>query len=166
MELYEIRQNLNSSKEKLKSLGESLDLEKIFQYSDCSLLSHSDKAIPEESYAEQIKKTNFSAIFTKEQEDAAGKVSQGNATIDKLLKGEALGKEDLDFLNQMQKKYESLQGIWVEELWYNQENISKLKAALEVEEDIEYLYAMITYKIIKYNTYYTSKIKVGEIGNE
>ena len=88
------------------------------------------------SFVEQVKKTNFSAIFTKEQEDAAGKVSQGNATIDKLLKGEALGKEDLDFLNQMQKKYESLQGIWVEELWYNQENISKLKAALEVEEDI------------------------------
>ncbi|MGN1054678.1 MAG: PCRF domain-containing protein, partial [Erysipelotrichaceae bacterium] len=29
MELYEIRQNLNSSKEKLKSLGESLDLEKM-----------------------------------------------------------------------------------------------------------------------------------------
>lgn len=28
----------------------SLDLEKIFQYSDCSLLAHSDKEIPEESY--------------------------------------------------------------------------------------------------------------------
>ncbi len=34
----------------------SLDLEKIFQYSDCSLLSHSDKDIPEESYAKQIEK--------------------------------------------------------------------------------------------------------------
>lgn len=34
----------------------SLDLEKIFQYSDCSLLAHSDKEIPEESYAEQIKR--------------------------------------------------------------------------------------------------------------
>lgn len=88
------------------------------------------------SFVEQVEKTNFSAIFEKEQKDAAEKVSQGNATIDKLLKGETLGKEDLDFLNQMQKKYESLQGIWVEELWYNQENISKLKAALEVEEDI------------------------------
>ena len=32
----------------------SLDLEKIFQYSDCSLLSHSDKEIPQESYASQI----------------------------------------------------------------------------------------------------------------
>lgn len=34
---------------------------------------------------------------------------------------------------------------------------------VEVEEDVEYLYAHITYKIIKYNSYYTSKIKVGEI---
>lgn len=34
-----------------------LDLAKIFQYSDCSLLKHSDEAIPEQSYAEQIKKT-------------------------------------------------------------------------------------------------------------
>lgn len=33
-----------------------LDLEKIFQYSDCSLLSHSDKEIPKEAYSEQIKK--------------------------------------------------------------------------------------------------------------
>ena len=30
-----------------------LDLTKIFQYSDCSLLKHSDEAIPEKSYAEQ-----------------------------------------------------------------------------------------------------------------
>lgn len=37
---------------------------------------------------------------------------------------------------------------------------------VEVEDDAEYLYALITYKIIKYNTYYTSKIKVGEISNE
>ena len=37
---------------------------------------------------------------------------------------------------------------------------------VEVEDDAEYLYANITYKIIKYNTYYTSKIKVGEISNE
>ena len=37
---------------------------------------------------------------------------------------------------------------------------------VEVEQDVEYLYALISYKIIKYNTYYTSKIKVGEIGNE
>lgn len=38
---------------------------------------------------------------------------------------------------------------------------------VEVDDDgIEYLYANITYKIIKYNTYYTSKVKVGEISNE
>ena len=42
----------------------SLDFEKIFQYSDCSLLAHSDKEIPEESYAEQIKKTNGSPVST------------------------------------------------------------------------------------------------------
>lgn len=34
-----------------------LDLEKIFQYSNCSLLKHSDEAIPEESYAEQMKES-------------------------------------------------------------------------------------------------------------
>lgn len=32
-----------------------LDLAKIFAYSDCSLLSHSGREIPEQSYAEQIK---------------------------------------------------------------------------------------------------------------
>ena len=39
----------------------------------------------------------------------------------------------------------------------------------EVEVDdsgTEYLYASITYKVVKYNTYYTSKIKVGEITSE
>ena len=39
----------------------------------------------------------------------------------------------------------------------------------EVEEEeggIEYLYVNITYKIIRYNTYYTSKIKVGEVSHE
>ncbi len=34
-----------------------LDLAKIFQYSDCSLLKQSSEEIPEESYAEQIEKT-------------------------------------------------------------------------------------------------------------
>lgn len=34
-----------------------LDLCKIFEYSNCSLLQQSTEAIPEESYAEQIKKT-------------------------------------------------------------------------------------------------------------
>lgn len=33
---------------------------------------------------------------------------------------------------------------------------------VETEDNVEFLYASITYKIIKYNTYYTSKIKVGE----
>lgn len=37
---------------------------------------------------------------------------------------------------------------------------------VEVEDGIEYLYAVISYKIIKYNTYFTSKIKVGEVNNE
>ena len=36
---------------------------------------------------------------------------------------------------------------------------------IEIEDDVEYLYANITYKIIKYNTYYTSKVKVGEVSN-
>ena len=37
---------------------------------------------------------------------------------------------------------------------------------VKVENDVEYLYANITYRIIKYDTYYTSKIKVGEVSNE
>lgn len=35
-----------------------LDLSKIFQYSNCSLLKQSTDEIPEEDYAEQIEKTN------------------------------------------------------------------------------------------------------------
>ena len=34
-----------------------LDLEKIFEYSNCSLLHQSTEEIPEESYSEQIKQT-------------------------------------------------------------------------------------------------------------
>ncbi|MDO4300214.1 MAG: 7-cyano-7-deazaguanine synthase QueC [Clostridia bacterium] len=41
-----------------------LDLSKMFEYSDCSLLSHSDKEIPKESYAEQIKKTDGTPVST------------------------------------------------------------------------------------------------------
>lgn len=37
---------------------------------------------------------------------------------------------------------------------------------VEIEDEVEILYATITYKIIKYNTYYTSKIKVGEVSRE
>lgn len=42
----------------------SLDLAPLFSYSDCSLLSHSDKEIPKESYAEQLKTTNGSPVET------------------------------------------------------------------------------------------------------
>ncbi len=41
-----------------------LDLEKIFMYSDCSLLSHSNKKIPQESYAEQIKHSDGKPVTT------------------------------------------------------------------------------------------------------
>lgn len=41
-----------------------IDLSKMFEYSDCSLLSHSDKEIPKESYAEQIKKTDGTPVST------------------------------------------------------------------------------------------------------
>ena len=34
---------------------------------------------------------------------------------------------------------------------------------VEVEDFVETLYINITYNIIRYNTYYTSKIKVGEV---
>lgn len=42
----------------------SLDLAKIFTYSDCSLLSHSGQEIPHESYAEQLKKTEGTPVST------------------------------------------------------------------------------------------------------
>ncbi len=41
-----------------------LDLSKMFEYSDCSLLLHSSVAIPEESYSEQLKKTNGAPVST------------------------------------------------------------------------------------------------------
>ena len=41
-----------------------LDLAKIFQYSDCSLLSGSDREIPLESYDEQLKKTDGLPVST------------------------------------------------------------------------------------------------------
>ena len=41
-----------------------LDLSKMFEYSDCSLLSHSGKDIPKESYAEQIMKTEGTPVST------------------------------------------------------------------------------------------------------
>ena len=41
-----------------------LDLAKIFAYSDCSLLQHSTQEIPEESYAEQLEKTDGKPVST------------------------------------------------------------------------------------------------------
>lgn len=42
----------------------NLDLTKIFQYSNCSLLQHSDQEIPEEAYVEQLKKTDGKPVST------------------------------------------------------------------------------------------------------
>ncbi len=41
-----------------------LDLSLIFDFSSCSLLSHSHKDIPHESYAEQLEKTDGSPVST------------------------------------------------------------------------------------------------------
>lgn len=41
-----------------------LDMAKIFEYSDCSLLKHSAQEIPEETYAEQLKKTGGEPVST------------------------------------------------------------------------------------------------------
>ncbi len=41
-----------------------LNLAKIFEYSDCSLLEHSDREIPKESYAEQIEKGDGKPVST------------------------------------------------------------------------------------------------------
>ena len=41
-----------------------------------------------------------------------------------------------------------------------------IEFTVEVENNVEFLYAYVTYKIIKYNTYYTSKIRIGELNNE
>lgn len=41
-----------------------LDLAEMFKYSDCSLLQHSDKEVPHESYSEQLKETNGSPVST------------------------------------------------------------------------------------------------------
>lgn len=58
------------------------------------------------------------------------------------------------------------------------EDLERLEERIECEEDdiefevdvdsngVEYLFANITYKIIKYNTFYTSKVKVGEVSHE
>ena len=41
-----------------------LDLAKIFEYSDCSLLNHSSKEIPHETYAKQLSKTDGKPVTT------------------------------------------------------------------------------------------------------
>lgn len=41
-----------------------LNLSKIFQYSDCSLLSHSDQKIPQGAYAKQLEKTDGKPVST------------------------------------------------------------------------------------------------------
>ena len=42
----------------------SLDLSRIFEYSDCSLLSHSSQEIPTDSYSEQLKQTDGKPVST------------------------------------------------------------------------------------------------------
>ena len=42
----------------------TLDLSTMFQFSDCSLLEHSDEEIPEEAYSEQLKKTDGMPVST------------------------------------------------------------------------------------------------------
>ncbi len=41
-----------------------MDISSVFDYSNCSLLAHSDMAIPKESYGEQIKKTGGAPVST------------------------------------------------------------------------------------------------------
>lgn len=42
----------------------ALDLEKIFSYSDSSLLQHSEEKIPKETYAQQLKETGGAPVST------------------------------------------------------------------------------------------------------
>lgn len=42
----------------------SLDLAKIFTYSDCSLLQHSHQEVPQQAYAEQLKHTDGKPVST------------------------------------------------------------------------------------------------------
>lgn len=45
----------------------------------------------------------------------------------------------------------------------SEDNISFV---VETESDVDILYALLTFKVIKYNTTYTEKIKVGELSRE
>lgn len=42
----------------------------------------------------------------------------------------------------------------------------KIQFEIETEDDVEYLYVFVTYNIIKYNTSFTSKIRIGEANYE
>jgi hypothetical protein len=45
--------------------------------------------------------------------------------------------------------------------------LTTLISPLRVDDDkVEYLYATVTFKILRYNTTYTKKIKVGEVSHE
>lgn len=44
--------------------GISLDLTAVFQYSNCSLLTHSSEKLPEQSYQEQLQQTNGAPVST------------------------------------------------------------------------------------------------------
>ncbi|SFR79967.1 7-cyano-7-deazaguanine synthase QueC [Anaeromicropila populeti] len=44
--------------------GLEIDLTKMFSFSNCSLLQHSDEQIPEQSYEEQLKNSNGSPVTT------------------------------------------------------------------------------------------------------
>ena len=60
-----------------------------------------------------------------------------------------------------------LKSYMVEDLKRLEERIevgeNDIEFTVEIEDNIEYLYATITFKVIRYNTFYTAKIKVGEI---
>lgn len=60
-----------------------------------------------------------------------------------------------------------LKSYMVEDLRRLEERIEvgedNIEFTVEIEDNIEYLFATITFKIIRYNTFYTAKIKVGEI---
>lgn len=109
-------------------------LEQLFKNVDYASMGFESAAAAAEHFREKMKEVNLSDIVAKDREKAQDKITSGNEIIDKLLKGDALSEDNLKILEELQKKYSSLQGIWVTELWYKEENISKLKAVLELEE--------------------------------
>ena len=111
-------------------------LEDFFNNLDLTGTSFKNTEEALNSFKSQLKEVNIVSILNQEKEQAEKNIQEGNAIIDKLLKGDSLSDSELTTLSSLQAKYESLQGIWVEELWYKQENITKLKAVLEIEEDI------------------------------